>query len=149
MNKVLQLRIEKWSIPIPFTRCRMWLGAMGKRRGDNGHSYGAIRIGRTMTTAHRASFMAFVGPIPRGKHVLHHCDNVWCVEPSCLFLGSARTNARDKQVKGRAAVKLTADQVLEIRRLAGRETSAVIASQFGVSRATIRYVITRQIWNHV
>lgn len=141
--------IEDNSIPIPGVPCVMWLAAMGKRRGNNGHSYGACRVGDTMTTAHRASYMAFVGPIPKGKHVLHRCDSTWCISPLCLFLGSPATNARDKQLKGRAAVKLTPADVLEIRRLDGTQSRRSIGSQFGVTHATIHNIVAGGYWNHV
>ena len=141
--------IEESSIPIPGVPCVMWLAAMGKRRGDNGHGYGAVRVGRTMTTAHRAAYMVFVGPIPKGAHVLHRCDHPWCVSPLCLFVGSPKTNMRDKQLKGRAAVKLTARDVIEIRRLDGIRSLRSIGSQFGVTHATIHSIVTRANWNHV
>lgn len=43
----------------------------------------------------------YVGPIPDGVDVLHHCDNPPCVRPDHLFLGTARDNVGDMLAKGR------------------------------------------------
>jgi len=51
--------------------------------------------------AHRLSYHLNVAPIPRGPAnlkegiVCHHCDNGWCINPSHLYLGTAKQNAQD------------------------------------------------------
>lgn len=67
--------------------------------------------GKTPAKAHRVSYELFVGPIPAGMHVLHHCDNPPCVRPSHLFLGDAKVNAQDRAAKGR----MTPQQMLNLR----------------------------------
>ena len=57
----------------------------------NGKSHGA----------HRIAYAVAYGPIRDGLFVCHHCDNPPCCNPSHLFLGSARDNARDAISKGR------------------------------------------------
>jgi len=51
--------------------------------------------------AHRASYTIYVGEIPKGMMVCHHCDNPECCNPSHLFLGTARDNSIDRVNKGR------------------------------------------------
>lgn len=51
--------------------------------------------------AHRVAWELEHGPIPRGLHVLHKCDNPPCVRH--LFLGTAIDNAMDRVRKGRTA----------------------------------------------
>lgn len=70
----------------------------------NTAGYGRLSIGGRdgrMVLAHRVAFEHFVGPVPEGRFVLHHCDNPACVRPDHLWLGDARSNAADRDHKGR------------------------------------------------
>lgn len=40
-------------------------------------------------------------PVPKGKFVLHKCDNPPCVRPDHLFIGTQRDNVKDMMKKGR------------------------------------------------
>ncbi len=63
--------------------------------------YGAFSYQRKTQKAHRISYLLFVGMIPKGKMVLHRCDNPPCVNPAHLFIGTAKDNAHDAIQKGR------------------------------------------------
>jgi len=52
--------------------------------------------------ASRAMYELCCGPIEDGW-VLHTCDNVLCVNPSHLFLGTPHDNTHDMMAKGRLA----------------------------------------------
>lgn len=55
--------------------CWEWDGSRDKS------GYGYIRLGREKHGAHRASYEAFVGPIPDGLVIDHLCRNPCCVNP--------------------------------------------------------------------
>lgn len=127
-----------------------WLWTAGKVQG-----YGMLGVGKrgnqTIKRAHRYSWEIHNGPIPDGLWVLHKCDNPSCVNPDHLFLGTDADNMKDKQHKNRAGMKLTPEQVLEIRRdYAPRKNSyRKLASKYGVSLGLIQKIISRKQWNHL
>lgn len=76
--------------------CWEWLDSCKSNKG-----YGILVVNKKKIYAHRLSYHIFVGPIPPGLDVLHHCDNRPCIRPSHLFLGTDLENARDRMIKGR------------------------------------------------
>lgn len=108
-----------------------------------------------LISAHRAAYRIFVGPIPKGKFVLHDCDNPRCVNPFHLFLGNAQDNMSDKVRKGRQArgakhgmARLTEAQVIEMRKLYKGNTARQVAEVFNVRIATVRAALGRT-WKHI
>ena len=114
---------------------------------------------RQLALAHRVSWEMAVGPIPKGLHVLHRCDNPPCVRPSHLFLGTQADNVRDMVNKGRDVqltgeshwkVKLTEAKVREARRRCSEgETKKDLAKEFGVSHSTMCSAVNGTTWKHV
>ncbi len=51
--------------------------------------------------AYRASYEAWVGPIPDGMYACHKCDNPLCCNPAHIFPGTAKENSQDAIQKGR------------------------------------------------
>lgn len=134
--------------------CWLWTGAMtwGNGYGNIGHagrSYGA----------HRASYETFVGPIPSGLCVCHHCDVRACVNPAHLFLGDHKANMADMRQKGRSA-KLAGSSapgailheanIAPIRRLIDDDFSnREIGFWFGVSPDVINAIRAGRSWKCV
>ena len=140
--------------------CWPWKSKI-KPRADGRPTYAttSCRIdGQTYTVrAHRVAFALTCGPIGEGVDVLHSCDNPVCCNPRHLRGGSDLDNSRDKYSRGRGVLgqrhglcKLTADQVLEIRRRrACGEKITHLAKEFGVSRETTSHIIHRRHWVHL
>lgn len=93
MKEFIEARIER----IPFSGCWIWMQSLAKS------GYGNFRRERRSGTqlTHRASYTAFVGPVPEGLHVLHRCDVRACCNPSHLFVGTNQDNIADSVAKGR------------------------------------------------
>lgn len=87
--------VEKWSEPIPIAGCWLWSGVLA----ENG--YGRPLWKGKKYYAHRLSYSAFHGEIPKDGCVLHECDNRACVNPAHLWLGSQLQNIEDMKNKKR------------------------------------------------
>ena len=120
--------------------------------------YGRIKVAGWYVLAHRVVWELTHGLIPPGLQVLHKCDNPPCCNPAHLFLGTNADNNADMVAKGRARyvsrrgerngrAKLTADQVLEIRRRsAAGDPAGALARLFGIAPSTVSNILARRIW---
>lgn len=134
---------------VPGPGCWEWTG------GRQADGYGAFSMGgraaRRMVGAHRISWELANGTIPEGMSVMHRCDNPPCVRPSHLELGSRADNMRDMARKERSrTTRLTAPQVNEIRvAVAKGERHIDIVTRYGISKANVSMIVTRQTWRHL
>jgi len=66
----------------PDSGCWLWRGQISNS------GYGRIMFsgadGRAMESAHRASYLTFVGPIPVGTLIRQRCGNRLCINPEHL-----------------------------------------------------------------
>ena len=156
MSKPMQItkeRIEAKVERIPEAGWWIWMGSSQVR------GYGEIISNNRKYLAHRASYEAFVGQIPKGMYVCHACDNVACVNPNHLFLGTQKQNLQDMKTKGRstrgeknAMSKLTENDVRTIKKFFFTKEDVAdkeIAKLYNVCRQTINSIRNGRKWNHV
>lgn len=140
-------------------QCWIWTS------GRLGKGYGSFRwLNQQTTGAHRVAWEIEHGESPGELHVLHRCDNMLCVNPAHLFLGTNHENVLDMHAKGRAKHgnnpprgddhphrKLSAAAVLEIRAAyeSGGITHQSLADSYGVTRTVITHAINRTTWKSV
>lgn len=138
----------------PDGTCLEWSGAQLRGYGQIGNA------GKILYT-HRVAWTLKHGPIPKGMHVCHHCDNPPCCNVEHLFLGDDAANVSDMILKGRAPWQVgtggrgernpnavfTVGDVREVHRLHLRGYSQrQIARQMGAPRRRVRDVIDGKTW---
>lgn len=123
--------------------CWLWIGCL------TAGGYGKVEWKKRTWQAHRVVWFLRRGKIPKGRCVLHHCDNRACVRLSHLFLGTRRDNYHDMQQKGRHVFGerhhrsvLTSRQVAEIRRRAADgERQCELAREFKVGEGSVSRIV--------
>ena len=136
--------------------CWTWLRYIN----DSGYGVTTTKNNRHIRASHIAYELTY-GPLPEGFIVCHKCDNPACVNPAHLFAGTHTDNVCDMDNKGRRVnapqhgeshgmSKLTADKVVEIRRLAASGISnAELGRRFDISDTHVWRIVTRQSWSHL
>lgn len=130
--------------------CWIWTG---KR-----DSFGYGLFGKKIKRAHRVSWEYHNGSIPHKKFICHKCDNPPCFNPNHLFIGTAKTNAIDKELKNRhprtsnwgtksKTNKLSIKDVIKARELYKLGCSFIdISKNTNVCSSTIRRAILGISW---
>lgn len=134
--------------------CWEWNGAIGNHGYGWFHSNYSRR--KWSALAHRVSWEFHKGEIPDDLEVCHHCDNMICVNPNHLYLGTHQRNMQDASERNRfndrSGIKnpraiLNPEKAFEIRWLdASGWTRKSLAAEYGVSIGTIDIVLSQKIW---
>lgn len=156
--------------------CWQWHGTIMHPRGKHGRGgYGNIYVNGGKMLAHRLSWVIANGSIPEGLWVLHTCHNRACVNPTHLYVGTAKDNTRDAIVRGtqykhqfpkgqthnkghtrsrgelNSQAKLTELEVREIRSLysTGNYTQTELGRRYGVTPPQISHIVNLKTWQYL
>ena len=138
-----------------FNKCRRAENGCWLWTGPTRAGYGVFYVGNNDRSAHRISYEAFIGPIPKGLVIRHTCDNPGCINPNHLIPGTMKENMADRDSRGRRDVrgeqigtaKLTAQQVMEIK--TSRLSLAKLASIYGVDKSNVWAIRAGKSWKHL
>lgn len=125
--------------------------------GLTSEGYSQVSLDGKNHLAHRVSYRLFVGPIPKGKLVMHSCDNRKCFNPAHLSTGAHKSNTQDAKAKGRLAFGqrhaqslLSDKKVLRLRKLWNQGwTATSLATEFSISKSCAWNAATRKTWRHI
>lgn len=106
---------------------------------------------------HRLSYRHFKGAIPKGRHILHSCDNPPCCNPEHLSAGTRSQNMQDMVEKGRhyrgqnnrAAFLTDADVIAMYELHASGMKQYEIGRRFGVNERYVWLVVNGKRWRHL
>jgi hypothetical protein len=124
----------------------------------NRDGYGVINVQGSNKLAHRVAYELLVGQIPPDKHVLHKCDNPWCVNPLCLWLGTDADNVADRDAKGRQArgdthgiAVLNEQTAAEVKWLGlySHYSCRVIGERYGIGQSAVDHILHGRRWANV
>lgn len=132
--------------------CWPWLGA--RMPETDGHAgphggYGRLSVQSSdgekfVEYTHRIVFVMFNAEPIGEQWVLHICDNPRCCNPTHIYLGDAKQNARDREQRQRRRriANLSKDQQSEIcQRYVSGELYRDIAAHFGTTNRTVTSVL--------
>lgn len=134
--------------------CWNWTGSVFT---TNGRARMILGKSHSMTAA-KVSYVLHKGAT-KGLLVLHSCDNVLCVNPEHLRLGTNQDNSDDMVKRGRSlyqvesanhAAKLNETKVRRIKVLLKKGVKQNrLAREYGVCKQTIWFIAHNMMWSHV
>jgi hypothetical protein len=141
LEEAFELRVVRSVEP---TDCWGWIGSF------SGKGYAQMPGG----TACRWSLERKIQRrLETGEQCRHLCGNPACTNPLHLDVGTQSQNERDKQLhhSGRLGSngfhKLTMEDAIKIRSLAGTMLQREIAKQYNITQVMVSRIITGKAWN--
>ncbi len=123
------------------TECWLWLGSMKSK--DTSNNRPKITVNGSVFCASRVSWALHYKEDPGPLFVCHECDNVLCMNPSHLWLGTQEENMKDCVSKNRKSLTNSnkiedwdIPIILQLRE--SGHSYDFIAKRYRVHRTTIR-----------
>lgn len=132
--------------------CWIWDGA------TYSNGYGVFRVGKHLIPAHRVSYRLYKGQLEDKLVVMHSCDNVKCVNPQHLSLGTHKDNAADMKAKKRHRFgenhhnhKHSDEKILAIKKeyFQGNMSTVKLEKKYGIDSGYISKILRGIVWGHV
>jgi len=101
---------------------------------------------------HRLACEHVYGPAPSTKHLATHTcgkGHEGCCAPAHQLWNTASGNTKDRRKHGTWGLKLTNDEVRQIRALGLKMTKNQLANKFGISATTVHQILKRATWKWV
>ena len=92
------------TMQIPWSGCWVWMSYCKTTPSPN-YLQPWMRYKGKAQAAARVAWQIYNGAIQEKAHVLHTCDNCYCVNPAHLYIGTHTDNMRDMNEHGRASGK--------------------------------------------
>ena len=135
--------------------CWIWIASTT----PDGYGKFTVRNGRKTRTfrSSRVAYILTYGYIDDNLLACHKCDNVLCVNPEHIFLGSIKDNyddsiSKERQVRsrGESLSKLKNEDVFKIRDLVRSGTPQIqVAKMFHVGKNCVWHIVNHTTWRHL
>jgi predicted XRE-type DNA-binding protein len=123
----------------------------------NKHGYPMVARNRTPMHLVRAIAKEKYPDLPTYIHVLHKCNNTFCINPQHLYLGTNADNMKDRKDSGHYAstegennnnAKISKEIVDIIRELYKTNTTThrKLARLFGISKTQVTRILNNKQW---
>jgi hypothetical protein len=109
----------------------------------NSHGYLQVSVGSPArcVTVHKLVALAFLGPRDGGLEVNHKDGDKGNCRPENLEYATSTTNNHHALMTGLRKMKITDEQIEEIKSLDGRLSRRGIGRQFGIHHSYVRYLV--------